>query len=81
MTIGETKIGAYERPDGVIVRELVSESRRGKPAKEFIYCDDLQTLKAAFGLSGREGLVWLLVAHRTRLKKDGLGNPTFGNAQ
>ena len=68
MVIGETEVETYGWPDSVVIRELVRESRRPS-AKEFVYCDDLQTLKAAFSLSGREGLMWLLIAHRTRLKK------------
>lgn len=67
--IKETDDVSSEWPEGVVLRELAVGRQRRVSAKEYIYCDDVPTLKGAFGLPGNAGLVWLLASHRSRVTK------------
>jgi hypothetical protein len=60
---------SLEWPEVVIVRELVTERDRKRRLKgrQFIFCEDLPTLKKVSALPGKAGWVWLLVWHRSRV--------------
>ena len=53
---------SLEWPEVVIVRELVTERDRKRRLKgrQFIFCEDLPTLKKVSALPGKAGWVWLL---------------------
>ena len=60
---------SLEWPEEVIVREMVTgrDRKRRLKGRQFIYCEDLPTLKKVSALPGKAGWVWLLVWHRSRV--------------
>jgi hypothetical protein len=68
--VKETAYVSSKWPDGVVLRELAVGRQRRLSAKEYIYCDDVPTLKGAFGLPGNAGLVWLLADVAGQIRTD-----------
>jgi hypothetical protein len=62
---------SFEWPEDVIIREVVKgrDRQRSKEDRQFIYCEDLATLKKVSALPGKAGWVWLLAWHRSKVTK------------
>jgi hypothetical protein len=59
---------SLEWPENVTIREMAT-GRDRKRDQQFIFCEDISTLRKVSALPGKAGWVWLLVGHRSRVTK------------